>query len=144
MVSFTIGLYSCLLSDHVKVLTILIILNSQFIRMGVFAFLFFIHLVKIPVVMSLQANGGHQCTRWGFLFRAHKCLLALFLCGGGSLLGWANTVYFNLYNYPCILWCLCVGLSLCDCLCLSAWLYACHALAKILYAWFLLMYALVH
>jgi hypothetical protein len=55
--------------DHMSgfLLSVLIILimlmNSQFILMDVCAFLSFIHLVKIPMVMSLQVNGGHQCTR---------------------------------------------------------------------------------
>ncbi|OQU79696.1 hypothetical protein SORBI_3008G181250 [Sorghum bicolor] len=38
--------------------------------MDVFAFVFFIHLVNIPMFMILQANSGHQCTRDGGDFKA--------------------------------------------------------------------------
>ena len=54
-------IFICLWFDHV--FWQCIILNCQFILMGVCAFLFFIHLVKIPMAMNLQVNGGHQCTR---------------------------------------------------------------------------------
>jgi hypothetical protein len=92
-----------------------------------------IHLVKIPMVMSLQANGGHQCIRCRFLFRAHKCL-SLFVCLQNNIY-YLTLIQLFLHTMEC----LCVGLFLYEsmslfdsaCLCLSH----IYTLEKILYDW---------
>ena len=56
------------LYHHAFVMTMFTMLNYQFILMVVCAFLSFIHLVMIPLVMSLQVSGGHQCTQYGFFY----------------------------------------------------------------------------
>lgn len=45
---------------------IMFIIHLKFILMGVFAFPFFILLVTIQMVMSLQVSVGHLCIRYGF------------------------------------------------------------------------------
>jgi hypothetical protein len=121
-----------------------VIWNSQFILFDVFEFLFFIHLVKIPMVVSLEANGGQQCTWWGFLFRAHKWC-SLFVC-------LQNNIYYltliQLFLHTVM--CLCVGLflyeymSVFDSVCVSVCLSHTHTSKNTLWLHFLLMYALAH
>ena len=147
MVSFAIWLifmstnWSCQTSDNSYV-----IWSSQFIMVDVFAFLFFIHLVKIPMVMSLQANGGHQCTRWGFLFRAHKlCSLFIYL---QNYIYYLSLIQLFLHTMECFCMCVCFCMSVCHCLTLCVCVCPCvshtHTSKSTLWLNFSLIYALAH